>query len=161
MAVAVLRLLLLAAQLVLQPGRVPLRVRLLLPTDLVVADGFSEDAAHRTIALTEIREAEMALDIGPKTAAAYAAAIEDAQTVLWNGPMGVFELTPFSRGTYSMVEALAGSQALTILGGGDTDVAVHASGNSDKIDHISTGGGAFLMLLEKGELPGINALDDL
>lgn len=102
----------------------------------------------------------MGLDIGPATIMLFRQVVDSAKTVVWNGPMGVFEVTPFSKGTFSMVDALVGSQALTILGGGDTDVAVHATGNSDKIDYISTGGGAFLMLLEKGELPGINALDD-
>jgi len=103
----------------------------------------------------------MGLDIGPATMILFMEVINSARTVVWNGPMGVFELSPFSRGTFSMVDIVANSQALTILGGGDTDVAVHATGNSEKIDYISTGGGAFLLFLEKGELPGINALDDI
>jgi phosphoglycerate kinase len=102
----------------------------------------------------------MGLDIGPATITLFSEVLVDARTIVWNGPMGVFEMTPFSKGTFSMVDLLARSSALTILGGGDTDVAVHQTGNSDKIDYISTGGGAFLMLLEQGELPGINALDD-
>jgi phosphoglycerate kinase len=102
----------------------------------------------------------MGLDIGPATVVLFSRVLNGAGTIVWNGPMGVFELSPFSIGTYSMVDILANSRALTIIGGGDTDVAVHATGSSDKIDYISTGGGAFLMLLEKGELPGINALND-
>ena len=96
---------------------------------------------------------------GPATVTLFRQALVDVRTIVWNGPMGVFELYPFCKGTFAIVETLAQSQALTILGGGDTDVAVHATGNSDRIDYISTGGGAFLKLLETGELPGVNALD--
>jgi phosphoglycerate kinase len=108
----------------------------------------------------EVPDDLMGLDIGPATVSLFNLVLNRARTIVWNGPMGVFELSPFSTGTFSMVDTLAKCRALTIIGGGDTDVAVHATGNRDKIDYISTGGGAFLMLLEKGELPGINALDD-
>jgi phosphoglycerate kinase len=131
------------------------------PVDCVAAASRDEKDESVVVPTQEIPDDLMGLDIGPATITLFRQVLGSAKTIVWNGPMGVFELTPFSRGTYSIVDALAGSQALTILGGGDTDVAVHATGNSDKIDYISTGGGAFLMLLEKGELPGINALDDL
>ncbi|MDT8396009.1 MAG: phosphoglycerate kinase [bacterium] len=131
------------------------------PVDCVAATAVDEKAESMIVPAQEISDDLMGLDIGPATITLFREVIGSAGTIIWNGPMGVFELSSFSKGTFSMVEALAGSQALTILGGGDTDVAVHATGNSDKIDYISTGGGAFLMLLEKGELPGINALDDL
>jgi phosphoglycerate kinase len=131
------------------------------PVDCVAAASRDEKDESVVVPTQEIPDDLMGLDIGPATITLFRQVLRSAKTIVWNGPMGVFELTPFSKGTYSMVDALAGSQALTILGGGDTDVAVHATGNSDKIDYISTGGGAFLMLLEKGELPGINALDDL
>ena len=108
----------------------------------------------------EVPHDKMGLDIGPATVMLFSEVLGRARTVVWNGPMGVFELSQFSIGTFSMVDILAKSRALTIIGGGDTDVAVHSSGNWDKIDYISTGGGAFLMLLERGELPGINALND-
>jgi phosphoglycerate kinase len=136
-------------------------VPIYLPVDCVAAASRDEKDESVIVPTQEIPDDLMGLDIGPATITLFRQVLGSAKTIVWNGPMGVFELTPFSRGTYSMVDALAGSRALTILGGGDTDVAVHATGNSDKIDYISTGGGAFLMLLEKGELPGINALDDL
>lgn len=130
------------------------------PVDCIAALAIDEKAETIVVPTQEIPDDLMGLDIGPATIMLFRQVVDSAKTVVWNGPMGVFEVTPFSKGTFSMVDALVGSQALTILGGGDTDVAVHATGNSDKIDYISTGGGAFLMLLEKGELPGINALDD-
>ncbi len=132
-----------------------------LPVDCVVAPAREEKAKTMTVPVQEIPDDQMGLDIGPASVILFKEVIDWARTVVWNGPMGVFELSPFSRGTISMVEILANCRALTILGGGDTDVAVHSTGKWEKIDYISTGGGAFLMLLEKGELPGINALDDL
>jgi len=132
-----------------------------LPVDCVAAREIDEKAQTTTVPVQEIPDDHMGLDIGPATMILFMEVINSARTVVWNGPMGVFELSPFSRGTFSMVDIVANSQALTILGGGDTDVAVHATGNSEKIDYISTGGGAFLLFLEKGELPGINALDDI
>ena len=131
-----------------------------LPVDCIAADAREEKARTMIVPAQEIPDDMMGLDIGPATVMLFNEVLNSARTIVWNGPMGVFELPPFSKGTFSMVETLANSQALTILGGGDTDVAVHATGNSDKIDYISTGGGAFIRLLEKGELPGFNALDD-
>jgi phosphoglycerate kinase len=131
-----------------------------LPVDCVVAEAREEKVKTMVAPAQEIPEDDMGLDIGPASIMLFEEVISGAGTIVWNGPMGVFELSPFSKGTVSMVEALARSQALTILGGGDTDVAVSDTGKSDKIDYISTGGGAFLMLLENGELPGITALDE-
>lgn len=130
-----------------------------LPVDAVAARKMDERAEARIFPCQEIPDDYMGLDIGPATVTLFRQALSDARTIVWNGPMGVFELSPFCKGTFAIVDTLARSQALTILGGGDTDVAVHATGNSDRIDYISTGGGAFLKLLETGELPGINALD--
>jgi phosphoglycerate kinase len=131
-----------------------------LPVDCVAADAIEEKTKTIIVPTQEVPDGKMGLDIGPATVVLFSRVLNGAGTIVWNGPMGVFELSPFSIGTYSMVDILANSRALTIIGGGDTDVAVHATGSSDKIDYISTGGGAFLMLLEKGELPGINALND-
>ncbi len=135
-------------------------VALLLPTDHIVADKFAADAARQTVPVDGIPEGWMALDIGPKTLAAYQAQIDSAGTVVWNGPMGVFEMEKFSAGTTGLAEALAASDATTIIGGGDSVSAVEKSGVADRIDHISTGGGASLELLEGKELPGIMALTD-
>ena len=132
-----------------------------LPVDVVAAEAREEKAYPVVFPAQEIPDEYMGLDIGPATITLFRQALSDARTIVWNGPMGVFEFPQFSHGTFSIVDALAGSSALTILGGGDTDVAVHLTGNWEKIDYISTGGGAFLMLIEKGELPGINALDRL
>ena len=101
----------------------------------------------------------MGLDIGPATVLLFSEALEEAKTIVWNGPMGVFEIDAFSRGTTALAHAMANSSALTIVGGGDTDVAVHQSGVSDKITFISTGGGASLELLEGKILPAVAALD--
>ncbi len=131
-----------------------------LPVDCIAARAIEEKAKTMIVPAQEVPHDKMGLDIGPATVMLFSEVLGRARTVVWNGPMGVFELSPFSIGTFSMVDILAKSRALTIIGGGDTDVAVHSSGNWDKIDYISTGGGAFLMLLERGELPGINALDD-
>ena len=131
-----------------------------LPVDCVAADAREEKAKTMVVPAQEIPDDMMGLDIGPATVILFNQVLQQARTIVWNGPMGVFELSPFSKGTFSMADTLANCRALTIIGGGDTDVAVHATGNSDKIDYISTGGGAFLRLLEKGELPGFNALDD-
>ena len=136
------------------------RIPFYLPVDCVAADAIDEKAKTMVVPTQEVPDDRMGLDIGPATVVLFSHVLNRARTIVWNGPMGVFELSPFSIGTFSMVDILANSRAQTIIGGGDTDVAVHATGNSDKIDYISTGGGAFLMLLEKGELPGINALDD-
>lgn len=131
-----------------------------LPVDCIAARAIEEKAKTMIVPAQEVPHDKMGLDIGPATVMLFSEVLGRARTVVWNGPMGVFELSQFSIGTFSMVDILAKSRALTIIGGGDTDVAVHSSGNWDKIDYISTGGGAFLMLLERGELPGINALND-
>jgi len=131
-----------------------------LPVDAVAAKARGELVEARTYPAQEIPVDCMGLDIGPATIALFRSALDGVRTIVWNGPMGVFELSQFSKGTFSMVDIVARSPALTIIGGGDTDVAVHVTGNSEKIDYISTGGGAFLKLLETGELPGLNALDD-
>lgn len=131
-----------------------------LPVDCVVADKFAADAATKTTSIKEIPVEWMALDVGPASVASFAEALADAKTIIWNGPMGVFEMEPFSHGTFDLADAVAGSSALTITGGGDTDVAVNRAGVADKITYISTGGGAFLELLEGKKLPGIKALED-
>ena len=131
-------------------------VRLLLPTDHVVSEAF--DAAAPTRTVDQIPDGWMALDIGPATAAAYAAEIAGAQTVVWNGPMGVFELAPFRAGTEAVGRAVADCPGYCVVGGGDSGAAVELFGLAERIDHISTGGGASLELLEGRELPGIGAL---
>ncbi|MEN6478136.1 MAG: phosphoglycerate kinase [Anaerolineales bacterium] len=134
--------------------------RLLLPVDLVVADAFSADANKRVVPADGVPAGWRALDIGPKTVARYAQVVADAGTVVWNGPMGVFEFPAFAEGTFALAKALADSHAVTIVGGGDSAAAVEQSGLADKITHISTGGGASLEFLEGKELPGIAALTD-
>ncbi len=134
--------------------------RLVLPVDLVVADAFDAAAHTRVVAAAEgVPAGWRALDIGPASVAAFAAALADARTVLWNGPMGVFELAPFARGTFGVAEALASlSGALTIVGGGDSAAAVKAAGLTDRVGWVSTGGGATLELLEGRTLPAVAAL---
>ncbi|MBJ6800165.1 phosphoglycerate kinase [Geomonas propionica] len=135
-------------------------VKFYLPVDCVVADQFNPAAETKVCPIQEIPEGWMALDIGPATVTLFAEALQNAKTIVWNGPMGVFEMDAFSRGTFAMVSAVANSYALTIVGGGDTDVAVHRAGEYAKISYISTGGGAFLELLEGKKLPGIKVLED-
>ncbi|MBQ2246990.1 MAG: phosphoglycerate kinase [Selenomonadales bacterium] len=135
-------------------------VNLLLPTDMVVADRFAPDAEHKNVAVDEIPADWMALDIGADTAKAYAAALEDAKTVVWNGPMGVFEMDAFAHGTTAVAKAVAASDATSVVGGGDSISALQKTGLSDQITHISTGGGASLEFLEGKVLPGIAALAD-
>ncbi len=130
-----------------------------LPVDAVVAQMMEATAATRTVSVLEIPAGWMALDIGPATTALYGEVLADAKTIVWNGPMGVFEMAPFSHGTLAMVHAVAGSDALSIVGGGDTDTAIHQSGQSHRIGYISTGGGAFLELLEGKMLPAVAALE--
>jgi phosphoglycerate kinase len=134
--------------------------RLLLPVDNVAADAFSAEAATRIVG-NEIPAGWMALDIGPQTTAQYAAAIAGAKTVVWNGPMGCFEMKPFAAGTLGVCQAIAASGAVSIIGGGDSVSAVNKSGLAGKMTHISTGGGASLELLEGKELPGVAALSDV
>ena len=133
-------------------------VRLYIPVDCVVADRFDAAAETKVTLVQDIPPEWMGLDIGPATTKLFSAALEDAKTIVWNGPMGVFEMEAFSRGTYAMVTEVANSHAVTIVGGGDTDVAIHRAGEYAKISYISTGGGAFLELLEGKELPAIGAL---
>jgi phosphoglycerate kinase len=135
-------------------------VKFYLPVDCVVADQFNPTAETKVTTIQEIPEGWMALDIGPATVSLFTEALQNAKTIVWNGPMGVFEMDAFSRGTFAMVSAVANSYALTIVGGGDTDVAVHRAGEYAKISYISTGGGAFLELLEGKKLPGIKVLED-
>ena len=135
-------------------------VKLLIPVDTVVAKEFSNDAEHKTVGRGEIEAGWQGLDIGEKTIALYKDAIKDAKTVVWNGPMGVFEMPNFAKGTNAIAQALAEIDATTIIGGGDSVAAVNQAGLGDKMTHISTGGGASLEFLEGKELPGIAALND-
>lgn len=136
-----------------------LGVKLYLPVDCIVADRFEPRAETKRVPVQEVPADWMVLDIGPATTVLFSEALEDAKTIIWNGPMGAFEMDAFSRGTMAMVQRLAQSHALTIVGGGDTDVAVHRAGESNNISYISTGGGAFLMLMEGKKLPGVEALE--
>jgi len=133
-------------------------VRLLLPTDIVVARELSDTAATRTVPATEIPAGWKGLDIGPESVRAFAAALGDAKTVFWNGPMGVFELAPFAQGTLGVAKAIAASSAFSVVGGGDSAAAVRQIDLADEFGHISTGGGASLEYLEGRELPGVTAL---
>ena len=135
-------------------------VKLYLPVDCIVADRFDPKAATKRTTTQEVPKSWMILDIGPASTMLFGEALEDARTIIWNGPMGAFEMDAFSRGTMAMVQKLASSHALTIVGGGDTDVAVHRAGESSNISYISTGGGAFLMLMEGKVLPGVAALEN-
>jgi phosphoglycerate kinase len=136
-----------------------LGVKLYLPVDCIVADTFDPKAETKRTTVQEVPRNWMILDIGPASTMLFGEALEDARTIIWNGPMGAFEMDAFSRGTMAMVQKLASSHALTIVGGGDTDVAVHKAGESSNISYISTGGGAFLMLMEGKVLPGVAALE--
>ena len=135
-------------------------VKLLIPVDTVVAKEFSNDAEHKTVERGGIEPGWQGLDIGEKTIALYKDAIKDAKTVVWNGPMGVFEMPNFAKGTNAIAQALAEIDATTIIGGGDSVAAVNQAGLGDKMSHISTGGGASLEFLEGKDLPGIVALND-
>ena len=134
-------------------------VRLYLPVDCVVAQSATADAVAKYVPVQEIPKEWMALDIGPASTTLFGEAVADAKTIVWNGPMGMFELDPFSRGTYGLVNFVASAHALTIVGGGDTDTAVHKAGEAHRISYISTGGGAFLELLEGKTLPAVEALE--
>ncbi|MEK7369756.1 MAG: phosphoglycerate kinase [Planctomycetota bacterium] len=135
-------------------------IKFYLPVDFVVAERFAADAETKIVTYQEIPANWYGLDIGPASTSLFLEAINNSKTILWNGPMGAFEMDAFSRGTYALVEAIAKSHALTIVGGGDTDVALHKAGETHSVSYISTGGGAFLRLLEGTELPGIAALTD-
>ena len=134
--------------------------KLLLPVDVVVADDFKAEARHQTVAVNKVPAGWRILDIGPKSVEAFAPVLKKAKTVVWNGPMGVFEFPAFAAGTVAIAKALASTDATTIIGGGDSAAAVEQAGVADKITHISTGGGASLEFLEGKVLPGVAALQD-
>ncbi|HEX2029252.1 MAG TPA: phosphoglycerate kinase [Nitriliruptorales bacterium] len=131
-----------------------------LPEDVVVAPEFAEDAEPTTVAADELPDDQMGLDVGPRTADTYADAIRGAAAVFWNGPMGVFEWEPFAAGTRSVAEALAAADGFTVVGGGDSAAAIRQFGLDEQVDHVSTGGGAALQLLEGEELAGVAVLRD-
>lgn len=135
-------------------------VKILLPKDVVIADDIKEDAETEIVDIDNIPTDKEALDIGPKTAKEYADIIKKAKTVVWNGPMGVFEVKVFANGTNEVAKALADSSATTIVGGGDSALAIEEAGYKDKITHVSTGGGASLEFLEGKTLPGIDCIDE-
>ena len=137
------------------------KVNMLLPTDLVMAAAFAPDAEHVTEKVKNLNQAYMALDIGAETSKAYAEALADAKMIVWNGPMGVFEMDAFCKGTEAVAKAVAKSRATIIVGGGDSVAAIEKLGLAKRITHISTGGGASLEYLEGKVLPGVAALDDL
>ena len=134
--------------------------RLLLPVDLIAGDAFSADAQVKELDGTAVPDGWMGLDIGPRSAQLYAEEIAKAGTVFWNGPMGAFEMEPFAAGTRAVAEAVAGARGYTVIGGGDSGAAIAQFGLADRVDWLSTGGGASLELLEGKELPGVEALDD-
>ncbi|KZE36443.1 phosphoglycerate kinase [Bhargavaea cecembensis] len=135
-------------------------VKLHIPTDAVVASEFKADAETRTVPTDSIPEGWMGLDIGPETAAEYADVIRQSKTILWNGPMGVFEMDAFAEGTRTVAQAVAETDGYTIIGGGDSAAAVEKFDLADRMDHVSTGGGASLEFMEGKDLPGVSALDD-
>ena len=134
--------------------------KLRLPVDVVIADAFADDAASKVMPVGPVPDGWRILDIGPDTIEKYAGVLEDAGPVVWNGPMGVFEMPNFAKGTFAVAEAIAASDAISIIGGGDSASAINKSGLADKISHISTGGGASLEMLEGVQLPGLVALQD-
>ena len=130
------------------------------PEDYIIADKFDNDAHRKTVDLDEIPDGWMGMDIGPKTIAIFKKILNQAGTILWNGPVGVFEMPNFANGTNEIARTVAESGAVSIIGGGDSISAVKKAGVADKITHISTGGGASLEYIEKQTLPGIEALTD-
>ena len=132
--------------------------RLMLPRDLVVADAFSEDARIQTVTPDAVPDGWRAMDIGPKTIEVFSETVKGAQLVVWNGPMGVFEFGPFAAGTKALAEVVAKCEGTTIVGGGDSAAAIRQAGLMDQIDHVSTGGGASLELIESMTLPGVDVL---
>lgn len=135
-------------------------VKLLLPSDVVCAKEFSNDTETKIVERDEIPSDMMGLDIGPKTVEAYGKALKEAKTIVWNGPVGVFEMPNFAKGTKAIAEILAESDAVTVIGGGDSAAAAEQFGLADKMSHISTGGGASLEFLEGKVLPGIAVIED-
>lgn len=134
--------------------------KLMLPVDMVLANAFDQEAEMKTVDLGDVPAGWRVLDIGPKTVEAFNAVVANAGTVVWNGPMGVFEFPKFAAGTFAVAKAVAESSAVSIIGGGDSVAAINQSGLDDKITHISTGGGASLEMLEGLELPGLAVLND-
>ncbi len=145
------------AQEIMETAR-QLGVKFYLPVDCVIAEGMSPDAETKIVPVQEINAKWMGLDIGPATITLFTEVLSNAKTIIWNGPMGVFEIDAFGRGTSALAHSVANSYALTIVGGGDTDVAIRKAGESDRITYISTGGGASIELLAGKSLPAIEAL---
>ena len=131
-----------------------------LPVDVVIADDFNDKANQKVMSVGPVPDGWRILDIGPETISGFNKVISKAGTVVWNGPMGVFEMPAFSKGTFEIAKAVANSKAVSIIGGGDSASAIKKSGLAEKIDHISTGGGASLEMLEGAQLPGLVALED-
>ncbi len=134
-------------------------VKVYLPVDVVAADSFAADAVSKQVTVQDIPDGWMALDIGPATVICFQEVLTDARTIIWNGPMGAFEMDPFAQGTRGVARAVASAHALSITGGGDSNAAVKKFGEAANISYMSTGGGAFLMLMEGKELPGVVALE--
>ena len=133
-------------------------VKVYLPVDVIAADRFAPDAVIKQVTIQDIPKNRMALDIGPASVVLFNEALADAKTIVWNGPMGAFEMDAYARGTMALAHTVASSHALSVTGGGDSNAAVKQSGEAENISYMSTGGGAFLMLMEGKELPGIKAL---
>jgi phosphoglycerate kinase len=144
------------ARSLLEQGSTKLR----LPVDVIIADDFSNEAANRCMNMGSVPKGWRILDIGPETVDNYGRVIAEAGTVVWNGPMGVFEMPSFAKGTFGLAAAVAESDATSIIGGGDSVAAIKQSGLAEKVTHISTGGGASLEMLEGKVLPGLAALQD-
>ena len=134
-------------------------IKVYLPVDVIAADRFAPDAVSKQVTIQDIPDNWMALDIGPASVVLFNEALADAKTIVWNGPMGAFEMAAYARGTMALAHTVASSHALSVTGGGDSNAAVKQSGEAENISYMSTGGGAFLMLMEGKELPGIKALD--
>ncbi len=134
-------------------------VKVYLPVDVIAADHFAPDAVSKQVTIQDIPDSWMALDIGPASVICFCEVLADAKTIVWNGPMGAFEMDAFARGTMALAHAVAASHALSVTGGGDSNAAIALSGEAENISYMSTGGGAFLELMEGKILPGIKALD--
>ncbi len=134
-------------------------VKFYLPVDCIVADKFAPDATIKKVTIQEVPENWMCLDIGPATSIMFDEALYDAKTIVWNGPMGAFEMDAYSRGSHAMVQSLTAAHAMTVVGGGDTNAVVNQAGAGQDVSYMSTGGGAFLMLMEGKSLPGVTALE--
>ncbi|MCP4487581.1 MAG: phosphoglycerate kinase [Gammaproteobacteria bacterium] len=134
-------------------------VKVYLPVDVIAADRFASDAVSKQVTIQDLPDNWMALDIGPASVICFSEVLADAKTIIWNGPMGAFEMDAYARGTMALAHTVASAHALSITGGGDSNAAVRLSGEADNISYMSTGGGAFLMLMEGKELPGVTALE--